>query len=134
MWRTWTIRPTPNGDALSGDDSDVQMSNVTWKRLTELWLRVDADEGHADGQIHQLVRFNIYNFGELPQTVVALELRNLQGATLTCDLVPSINVAAGARYPMMVEIRGGPVTESAHVAVDVRGGRVWVHAQTLPPS
>jgi hypothetical protein len=132
MWLTWTIRPDLNASTRV-DNPGVQMSSVSLQRLKELSSRLEVNaEGDATVQLHQLVRFNLYNFGEQSVTVDAIGLQNLRGEPLSCELVPSIVVGTGARHPVMVEVMNGPVAEAAQVAVDVCGQRTWVRAQYLP--
>jgi hypothetical protein len=133
MWLTWTIRPDPNSSQIDRH-VDIQMSSVSWQRLKELASRL---EPHAQRNVtgcHQLIRFNLYNFGAQPVVVCAMGLPNIQGETLRCEVVPSIVVAAGARYPMMIEVTNGPIQEVAQIAVDINGQRLWVATQSLPKS
>ena len=108
------------------------MSNVSFKRLNELGFRLERSAGHNVYERHQLIRFNLYNFGEQPVVVCAIGLPNIRGETLRCEVVPSLVIAAGARYPMMVEAMNGPVQEVAQIAVDIDGQRLWVATQSLP--
>jgi len=133
MWLTWTIRPDP---ASSDIDRHVgtQMSSVSFQRLKELSTRLAPGTERTVEGLHQLVRFNLYNFGEQPVIVRAIGLPNIRGETLRCELIPSVAVAAGARYPMMVEVMNGPIQELAQVAIDTDGQRLWVATQSLPKS
>jgi hypothetical protein len=133
MWLTWTIRPDPNSSQID-PHIDIHMSNVSWQRLKELNSRLGPRAQRNVNGCHQLIRFNLYNFGEQPVVVCAIGLPNTQGETLRCEVVPSIVVAAGARYPMMVEVTNGPIQELAQIAVDINGQRLWVATQSLPKS
>ena len=110
------------------------MSSVSLQRLKELGSRLEPSAERNVNGCHQLVRFNLYNFGEQPVVVCAIGLTNIRGETLRCEVVPSIMVAAGARYPMMVEVMNGPIQEVAQIAVDMNGQRLWVATQSLPKS
>src|SRR5262249_2454639 len=116
MWMTWTIRPI--------DDAKNApiIASVSIQRLRELAPRLQS---HRDSRIatdlHQLVRFNLLNFGEQPVTVSAIALANLRGETLTCDVIPRVVLGPGARYPMSIEVTKGPVAEAVHVGVDLDG-------------
>jgi len=127
MWLTWTIRP------IDGAKNDPIIASVSIQRLGELAPRLQP---HRDSTIvadlHQLVRFNLLNFGEQPVTVSAIALANLRGDTLTCDLIPPVVLRPGARYPMSIEVTKGPVAEAVHVGVDLDGRCHWVPAQSLP--
>jgi hypothetical protein len=131
MWLTWTIRPDSNSSQIDRH-VDVQMSNASLQRLKELGARLEPLAQRTVNECHQLIRFNLYNFGEQPVVVCAIGLPNIQGETLRCEVVPSIVVAAGARYPMMVEVTNGPIQELAQIAVDINGQRIWVATQSLP--
>jgi hypothetical protein len=110
------------------------MSSVSFQRLKELGSRLEPGAERNVNGSHQLVRFNLYNFGEQPVVVCAIGLPNIRGETLRCEVVPSIVVAAGARYPMIVEVMNGPIQEVAQIAVDINGQRLWVATQSLPKS
>lgn len=133
MWLTWAIRPDPNSAEID-PPVDSQMLSVSFQRLKELGSRLAPRAQREVNAGHQLVRFNLHNFGEQPVVVSAMELQNLRRETLHCEVVPSIVVAAGARYPMMVEVLNGPIQEVARIAVDMDGQRLWVATQSLPKS
>ena len=133
MWLTWAIRPDPNSSDIDGHGG-VQMSSVSLQRLKELSSRFEPSAERNVSGYHQLVRFNLYNFGEQPVVVCAIGLPNTRGETLHCETVPSIVVAAGARYPMMVEVMNGPIKEVAEIAVKINGQRLWVATHSLPKS
>jgi hypothetical protein len=133
MWLTWAIRPDPDSSDVERPVGD-QLSSVSFQRLKELGVRLAPRALRDIDGVHQLVRFNLYNFGEQPVVVCAMELPNVRDEILHCDVVPSIVVAAGARYPMMVEVLNGPIQEVAQIAVDINGQRVWVETQSLPKS
>ena len=134
MWLTWAIRSVQDGSARVTGNTGADLTSVSLQRLGELGLRLEtsSDRSVTDVEVHQLVRFNLFNFGEQPVTVIAIALTTLRGETLSCELVPAVVVAAGARYPMMVETMGGPVAEGADFEVDVGSRRLWVSAQALP--
>jgi len=129
LWLTWVIRP-------EGDSSATRaISNVSVQRLRALTSRFQSSrELDADIQVHQLVRFNLLNFGEQSVAVSAITLTSLRGEKLSCDVVPAVVVAAGARYPFVVEVTTGPVSEAVDVEVDVNGRRISVPTQSLPRS
>ena len=131
MWLAWTIGPDPNSSDVE-PDAALQMSTVSFQRLRELASRFQPNPEHGVNGPHQLIRFNLYNFGEQPVVVCAIGLPRRHGETLRCEVVPSIVVAAGARYPMMVEVMDGPVQHIAEIAVDSNGRRTWVATQSLP--
>jgi len=133
MWLTWKIRPDPNSSDIDGPGR-VQMSSVSWQRLKELSSRFEPSAERNVSGHHQLVRFNLYNFGERPVVVCAIGLPNTRGERLHCETVPSIVVAAGGRYPMMIEVMNGPIKEVAEIAVKINGQRLWVATQSLPKS
>ena len=134
MWLAWTIRSAETS-AGEPDSAATSMSTVSLQRLMELGSRLQEKlEPNAALDAHQLIRFNLYNFGEEPVAVRAVGLTNLQREGLRCELVPSVVVAPGARYPVMIETTKGPVTEAVDVEVDVRGRRAWVSVQSLPRS
>ena len=134
MWLTWTIRPVVNGSDVVVNTSG-RVSSVSLQRLRELGSRLEADSDRAaTDKVHQLVRFNLYNFGEESVIVRAIALKTLRGENLSCELVPSVVVEAGARYPVMVEVTWGPVAEAADIEVDIRGRRLWISARGLPTS
>jgi hypothetical protein len=133
MWLTWAIRPDPNSSDIDGHGG-VQMSSVSLQRLKELSSRFEPSAERNVSGYHQLVRFNLYNFGERSVVVCAIGLPNTRGETLRCETVPSIVVASGARYPMMVEVMNGPIKELVEIAVDINGQRLWVATQSLPKS
>jgi len=133
IWLTWAIRSVQNGSEHANADSPI--SNVSLQRLRELASRIEPNSSGTvtDRHIHQLVRFNVYNFGAQSVTLHAIALKNLHGETLCCELAP-VAVAAGARYPMLFEVMKGPVYEAAEIEVEVRGRRLWVLARALPRS
>ena len=135
MWLTWTIRPVQSGGDVAEHVSGPVCS-VSLQRLRELASRLAAnsDGVSTDVTVHQLVRFNLYNFGEESVLVRAIALKTLRGESLNCELVPSVVVAAGTRYPVMVEVTRGPVVEAADIEVDIRGLRFSVSARGLPSS
>jgi hypothetical protein len=82
---------------------------------------------------HQLVRFNVYNFGEHSVTLCAIALRSVGGEMLTCGLVPPLVVRPGARHPLLAEVTAGPVAQAVDMEVEhLVGRRRWVEAQVLP--
>jgi hypothetical protein len=99
-----------------------------WSRL-----EVKSEQTAAADGAHQLVRFNVCNFGGKSVTLCAIALKSLNGDTFTCELVPSVVVQAGAHYPLIVEVTVGPVAEAVDIEVEhLVGQRLWVTAQMLP--
>jgi hypothetical protein len=134
-WLTWTVRPVQSGVGQARENAAISLSIVSLQRLMELASRLQGSiEGTAASfGLHQLVRFNVYNFAEEPATVCAVALKTIGGETLRCELVPSVVVQAGARYPFMFEILTGPVAEGVDMQVEQTSGqRVWVSAHCLP--
>ena len=99
----------------------------------ELVPLLDATaEGGADLEVHHLLRFNRLNLGGDPATVCAIALSG-KGEVLRCEVVPSVVVRAGARYPFALEVRTGLVSEDVDIQVDSGTGvRAWVSASCLP--
>ena len=133
MWIVWRIRSTEDS---GGIENAPPISPVSIYRLKEIGPRLEAEAGQpaSDGRVHQLVRFNLYNFGEGPVNVCAVALTNTRGLTLRCELLPAVAVGPGARYPMMIELADGPVTEAPDVETDVGGQRAWIGVRNLPES
>ena len=131
MWVTWAIPAIQESDATPTPEPDPAITVVTWLRLRELGPRLSAHTAESVPGAHQLVRFNLYNFGERSVRVCGLRLRSARGEALDCALTPSVEVNAGARYPVIVEVRRGPVTEAVEVEVAATGRRFWVRVQTL---
>lgn len=135
MWLTWTVRAEPNDTEHLSANRAARISIVSPQRLQRIGSRLEVKIGQAGatGGAHQLVRFNVFNFGEQSVTVCAIALRSLGGETLTCELVPSLVVGPGARYPLLAEVTTGPVAEAVDIEVEqIAGQRLWVSAQVLP--
>jgi hypothetical protein len=85
------------------------------------------------GGVHQLVRFNVYNFGEQSATLCAIALTSLSGERLNWELVPRLVVRKEARHPLMFEMTAGPVAQIVDIEVGhVAGPQLWVSPQLLP--
>lgn len=128
MWMTWTIR---------GADTELAdpWAPVSLQRLKEIGPHLVNDAHYAGKQTgsHQLVRFNLYNFGEQPVSVFAIALTNLRGERLNYPLLSAVSVSAGARQPFSAEVTRGPVLLGAEVAVeDGAGQRHWISVHPLP--
>jgi hypothetical protein len=134
MWMTWTIRPGQDGDANPPTNNAVPIAMVSWARLQELGPRLSIGTSRSGPHVHELVRFNLYNFGEQSITVCRLCLRSIRGESFECDITPPVAVSAGERYPFLAEVRFGPVAETVQVEVDVHDRRAWVTAQRLVES
>ena len=134
MWMAWTVRSAQKmGGTEASENLTEQISIVSPQRLRELGPRLETElERMPPSEVHQVIRFNLYNFGERPITVASVELTSLASHTLPCKLTPSVVIAPGARWPVMVETMKGPVGEVVRVEVDVRGRRSWVSVQSLP--
>jgi hypothetical protein len=132
MWMTWTIH---GADTELSEDTRGALSAVSLQRLKAIGPHL-VDDSHSAGKqtgSHQLVRFNLYNFGEKPVSVVAIALKNLQGERLSCPLLSTVMVSAGARQPFSAEVTRGPVLLGAEVAVeDSAGQRDWISVHLLP--
>jgi hypothetical protein len=135
MWITWTLRPTPNHGEPVPANAAPRILIVSPQRLRNIGsrLELESEQTAATDRSHQLVRFNVYNFGEQSLTLCAIALRSLGGETLTCELVPSLVIRAGARHPLLTEVTAGPVAEAVDIEVEyLAGRRRWVEAQVLP--
>ena len=134
MWMTCTIRPVQREGESIVNDVGACLAPVSVQRLRELGPRLleTTDRTVTPTGDHQLVRFNLYNLGEEPVTVCAVAVRSLRGERLSCELLPRPVVAAGARYPIALEVGNGPVDEAVDVEVTARGHGVWVSAPLLP--
>jgi hypothetical protein len=110
------------------------LSIVSPQRLMQLSSRLrDVENTAGTGELHQLVRFNLLNFGSEPTTVCAIGLTSASRETLRCEIVPAVLVREGARYPFMLEIRTGLGSQTVDIEVE-RGPdeRVWVSVASLP--
>ena len=135
LWLTWTVRPTQNGSERLSPDTAAPILIVSPQRLMSIGsrLEVQTEQTAAAGGAHQLVRFNVYNFGEQSLTLCAIALKSLSGETLSCELVPSLVVRPGTRHPFMAEVTAGPVAEGVDIEVEhLVGQRLWASAQLLP--
>src|SRR6266849_5747163 len=79
-------------------------------------LEATAEPG-AGLEVHHLLRFNLLNLGGDPATVCAIALRG-NSEVLRCEVAPSVVVRAGARYPFMLEVRTGLVSEAVDIEVE----------------
>jgi hypothetical protein len=135
MWITWTLRPARNRSAPLSANAAPRILMVSPQRLKSIGsrLELEIEQTAATAGPHQLVRFNVYNFGEQSVTLCAIALKSLGGETLTCELVPSLVVRPGARHPLLAEVTAGPVAEAVDVEVEhLVGRRLWVEAHMLP--
>ena len=133
MWLAWTVRPGQDGSEQFSPDRAAPLSIVSIRRLMSIGPRLEAKTGtEAAAGVHELVRFNVCNFGDESVTLCAIALKSLSGETLGCELVPSVVIAPGARYPLMAEVTV-PVAEGVDIQVDhFAGQRLWVSAHMLP--
>jgi hypothetical protein len=127
-WLTWTVPPLE-----SETERPNRISTVSFQRLMSIISARREAKTAQTSAVHQLVRFNVYNFGEKSIALCAVALKTLDGDSLSCELVPSVVVRAGARYPLMVEVTEGPVAEAVNIEVEhIVGQRLWVEAPLLP--
>jgi hypothetical protein len=133
-WLTWAVRPIRTEPGRAQEAAVGLLAVVSPQRLMELVPLVDATaEGGADLEGHHLLlRFNLLNLGGDPATVCAIALKG-RGEVLRCEVVPSVVVGAGARYPFALEVRTGLVSEAVDIQVESgTGERAWVSASCLP--
>ena len=134
-WFRWTLRPLKDDIPLARQMA-VPLTVVFPQRLIELGSRLQAyTEGVCSAhQFHQLLRFNLYNFGEARTTVCAVAVTNAGGETLRCEVVPPVVLEPGARYPFMFEVVTTTVrSEEVGIQVEQEAGQyVWVSARSLP--
>jgi hypothetical protein len=132
-WLTWAVRPLRTEAGQAQEAAVSLLAVVSPQRLMELVPLLDATaEGGADLGVHQLLRFNLLNLGGDPATVCAIALRGNR-EVLRCEVVPSVVVRAGARYPFALEVRTGLVSEDVDIQVELgTGERAWVSASCLP--
>jgi hypothetical protein len=132
-WLTWAVRPIRTEAGQAQEAAVSLLAVVSPQRLMELIPLLDATaEGGADVEVHHLLRFNLLNLGGDPATVCAIALR-AKGEVLRCEVVPSVVVRAGARYPFALEVRTGLVSEAVDIQVESgTAGRAWVSASRLP--
>jgi hypothetical protein len=132
-WLTWAVRPLQTEAGQAKETAVSLLAVVSPQRLKELipLLGATADAG-AELVVHHVLRFNLLNLGADPATVCAIALRG-NGEVLRCEVVPSVVVRAGARYPFMLEVRTGLVSEAVDIEVERGiGERDWVSASCLP--
>jgi hypothetical protein len=132
-WLTWAVRPIAIEADQAKDAAVSLLTFVSYQRLMELAPLMEATAARGGGlDVHQLLRFNLLNLGGDPATVCAIALKG-RGEVLRCEVVPSVVVRAGARYPFALEVRTGLVSEDVDIQVDSGTGvRAWVSASCLP--
>jgi hypothetical protein len=131
VWLTWTVSSAPDDTERLSANRAARISMVSPHRLMAIGSRLEVKTGQTAA--HQLVRLNVYNFGDESVTLCALALRNLDRETLACELAPALVVRPGARHPLLAEVTAGPVAEGVELEVEhSAGGRQWVSAQLLP--
>jgi hypothetical protein len=132
-WLTWAVRPIRTEAGQAREAAVSLLAVVSPQRLRDLVPLLDATaEGGADLEVHHLLRFNLLNLGGDPATVCAIALRGNR-EVLRCEIAPSVVVRAGARYPFMLEVRAGLVSEAVEVQIERGiGERAWVSASCLP--
>ena len=132
-WLTWAVRPIQTEADQAKEDAVTFPAVVSYRRLMELAPLLEATGAPGGGlEVHQLLRFNLLNLGGDPATVCAIALRaNLE--VLHCEVAPSVVVRAGARYPFMLEVRTGLMSEAVDIQVERgTGERLWVSASCFP--
>jgi hypothetical protein len=133
-WLTWAIRPIQAEAGQEAKKTPVSLpAVVSPQRLMELAPLLEATPELRSGlDVHQLLRFNLLNLGGDPATVCAIALK-ANREVLRCEVAPSVVVRAGARYPFMLEVRTGLVSEAVDIQVERgTGERTWVSASCLP--
>jgi hypothetical protein len=134
-WLTWAIRPIEVETAQPQDVTVRSLLTVPLQRLLALGPRLRLAVAEPDGCVagHLLLRFNLLNLGDGPTTVRAIALRSAAHEILRCEVVPSVVVRAGARYPFMLETMTGLGSEAVDVLVErAPGEHIWVSASCLP--
>jgi hypothetical protein len=138
MWLAWTVRPTVNPDHRLADTPQETgpIANMSYEYLMSIASRLapESDRAASSGHVHQLIRFNVCNFGPQSVTLRAVAVNTTGGDTLSCELVPPPVVQPGARYPLCLSVTVGPVLpERAEIeAEDVAGRRQWLSPRLLP--
>jgi hypothetical protein len=132
-WFTWAVRPIQT-EAVQAKEAAVSLlAVVSYQRLMELAPRLEVTVEPRGGlDVHQLLRFNLLNLGGDPATVCGIALKGNRDV-LRCEVAPPVVVRAGARYPFMLEVRSGLVSEAVDIQVERgTGERAWVSAASLP--
>jgi hypothetical protein len=132
-WLTWAVGTIQIEAGQAKEAAVSLLAVVSPQRLMELvpLLEATAEPG-AGLKVHHLLRFNLLNLGGDPATVCAIALRG-NSEVLRCEVTPSVVVRAGARYPFMLEVRTGLVSEAVDIEVERgTGERAWVSASCLP--
>jgi hypothetical protein len=132
-WLTWAVRPISTEAGQAKESAFSLTAVVSPQRLMELVPLLGATAELGGGlEVHQVLRFNLLNLGGDPATVCAIALKG-DREVLRCEVAPSVVVRAGARYPFMLEVRAGLVSEAVDIQVEgVTGERTWVSASCLP--
>jgi len=133
-WLTWTVRPAVKGSEQQSAETAARIVSPMHLMDIAPRLEVGATGTVPSGRAHQVIRFNVYNFGEQSVTLYAIALETVSGDRLRCEMVPRLVVGPGARYPLTVEVTTGPVVPE-NVTIDAEnlaGQRRWLTAQFLP--
>ena len=132
-WFTWAVRPIQTEAGQAKQAAVSLPALVSYQRLKELVPLLEAGAEPGGGrEVHHLLRFNLLNLGDGPATVCAIALRGNR-EVIRCEVAPSVVVRAGARYPFMLEVRTGFVSEAVDIQVEHGAGeRAWVSASCLP--
>jgi hypothetical protein len=133
-WLKWAVRPIHTEAGQAKEAAISLPAVVSPQRLMELVPLLEETTVTPGGgpEVHQLLRFNLLNLGGDPATVCAIALRG-DREVLRCEVAPSVVVRAGARYPFMLEVRAGLVSEAVDIQVEhATGERAWVSASCLP--
>ena len=132
-WLKWAVRPIQTEAGQAKEAAISLPAVVSPRNLMELVPLLEATAEPGGGpDVHQLLRFNLLNLGGDPATVCAIALRGNR-EVLRCEVAPSVVVRAGARYPFMLEVRAGLISEAVEIQVEhVTGERAWVLASCLP--
>jgi hypothetical protein len=88
MWLAWTVRPMVNPEQrLAGTPQETgPIASVSYK-LMGIASRLGPEGGRtaSSGHVHQLIRFNVCNFGPQSVTLRAVAVNTTGGDTLSCD-------------------------------------------------
>ncbi len=71
VWHAWKVRPTQNGSERLPPNAAARIFIVSPQRLMSIGsrLEVKTEQTAAAAGAHELVRFNVYNFGERSVTL-----------------------------------------------------------------
>jgi hypothetical protein len=134
MWQTWPLIGPPADRELTPEAVAPCIRLVSPAAVGRIAARFAfgrATMANSD-HVHQLVRVNVCNIGNEPIVLHAFALNRTAGATLPCELVPSVTLRPGARHPICAEVVSGLIAAAIELDVErADGSRRWARAQTL---